>query len=444
MFGLVRPCKHVLCGTLFKDWMAHLCGLCLTLRDQHGQAARLVTNYDGLLVSVLVEAQRPELSPRRKAGPCALRGMRAAEVVETRAAGARLAAAASLLLAAGKTRDHIADGDGLLGGPARGRRPAAAVAGRIADRWDAAGGAAGTAIGFDPAVLRDAVARQPELEAAGGLGLLELTEPTETAVAAVFAHTAVLAGREGNAETLAEAGRLFGRLAHLIDAVEDVERDMRTGAYNPLLATGTTPVQARRHCDDALHGLRLALADVELEDRRLVRALLDREVGRSVGHAFAAYPGGPPPQGPHPQGPYRQGPHPQGPYPQGSYPQGQYPPQGAYGHQQQGHPPGHGRADGGGDWSGGGGWGGGGDGGGGWGGGSGHGGRPQRPGLPIPCFTGSLVCMTCGIYQPRWSKHHGRKCGDRCWCTRHCDGCGDPGCGDCCKCCDGCCCDCNC
>lgn len=82
--------------------MAHLCGLCLTLRAEHGQAARLVTNYDGLLVSVLVEAQAPELSPRRKAGPCALRGMQTAEVVTARAQGARLAAAASLLLAAAR------------------------------------------------------------------------------------------------------------------------------------------------------------------------------------------------------------------------------------------------------------------------------------------------------------------------------------------------------
>ncbi|MER7543978.1 DUF5685 family protein [Actinomadura sp.] len=367
MFGVVRPCRHVLCGSLFKDWMAHLCGLCLTLRAEHGQAARLVTNYDGLLVSVLVEAQAPELSPRRKAGPCALRGMRTAEVVAARAQGARLAAAASLLLAAGKTRDHVADGDG----PYR-RRPVAAAAARMAGRWDAAGERTGAAVGFDPSVLRDAVARQPVLESAPGLGLLDLTEPAETAVAAVFAHTAVLAGKEGNAEALAEAGRFFGRLAHLIDAVEDLADDRASGAYNPLLATGTGLAEARRHADDALHGLRLALADLELERPRLVRALLDREVGRSVDRVFAA-------------------------------------PEDA----QEGGP------------------------------------RPPRPGWPVPCFTGTLVCATCGVFQPEWSEHHGGSCGDRCWCTRNCDG-GCDGCCDCCECCDcdcdccdGCCCDCS-
>ena len=343
--------------------MAHLCGLCLTLRAEHGQAARLVTNYDGLLVSVLVEAQSPELSPRRKAGPCALRGMKTAEVVTARAQGAQLAAAASLLLAAGKTRDHVADGDGPYA-----RRLVAAAAGRMADRWDAAGGRTGAAVGFDPAVLRDAVARQPVLEAAPGLGLLDLTEPTETAVAAVFAHTAVLAGKEANAETLAEAGRFFGRLAHLIDAVEDLAADEEAGAYNPLLATGTTPEEARRHADDALHGLRLALADLELERPRLVQALLDREAGRSVERAFA------------------------GPVDLSKGP------------------------------------------------------RPPRPGLPIPCFTGALVCATCGIFQPEWSEHHGESFCDRCWCSRHADGCDCSGCdcSGCCDCCDCDCCDCDC
>ncbi|SEG58567.1 hypothetical protein SAMN04489712_1071, partial [Thermomonospora echinospora] len=213
MFGVVRPCRHVMCGSLFKEWMAHMCGLCLTLRAEHGQAARLVTNYDGLLVSVLAEAQNPERSPHRKAGPCALRGMRSADVVDARSEGARLAAAVSLLLAAAKTRDHIVDRD-----KAYGRKLVAVGAGHMADRWDAAGARTGSALGFDASVLRKAVERQARLEAVGGLGLLELTEPTETAVAAAFAHTAVLAGKPHNVEALGEAGRFFGRLAHLIDA----------------------------------------------------------------------------------------------------------------------------------------------------------------------------------------------------------------------------------
>lgn len=282
MFGIVRPCRHRLGERLTMQWMAHLCGLCLALREDHGQFARLVTNYDGLLLSVLTEAQAgPTPSHRRTAGPCPLRGMRTASVAHGE--GARLAAAVSLVLASAKVRDHVADGDGPLA-----RRPVAVAARRVAASWDAAGARTGGAVGFDTAVLVDAVDRQTGVEALAGPGtpLTAVTEPTETATAAAFAHTAVLAGRPGNAEPLAEAGRLFGRLAHLLDAVEDRQADAAAGAWNPLTATGTPPAEARRLADDAVHGVRLALREAEFTDARLVHRLLAHELAASVDRAF--------------------------------------------------------------------------------------------------------------------------------------------------------------
>jgi hypothetical protein len=282
MFGVVRPCRHRLRGPLFGQWMAHLCGLCLTLRDLHGQNARLVTNYDGLLVSVLTEAQNPAVTPHRTAGPCALRGFRGADVLDAAGSGARLAATVSLVLAAGKLRDHIEDGDGQYA-----RKMIASGAGLAARRWQQAGERTGAAIGFDTAVLTDAVGRQAELERSAGLTLLDVTEPTETAVGAAFAQTAVLAGRTGNAEALARAGRSFGRIAHLIDAVEDLPGDRASGSYNPLLATGTTLVRAREHCDSALGDLRDSVLGLELAQPVLAESLLVREVSVAVDRVFA-------------------------------------------------------------------------------------------------------------------------------------------------------------
>ena len=263
--------------------MAHLCGLCLALRADHGQFARVVTNYDGLLISVLTEAQAEHAAGgRRTAGPCPLRGMRTASVAQGE--GARLAAAVSLVLASAKVRDHVADGDGLLA-----RRPVAAAARRVATKWGKAGARTGSDVGFDTAVLVDAVERQ-----IGDRGARRpraprystVTEPTETATAAAFAHTAVLAGRPGNAAPLAEAGRLFGRLAHLLDAVEDKEADVASGAWNPLTATGTDLAEARRLADDALRGIRLALREAEFVDGTLAHLLLVHELRRSVDRVF--------------------------------------------------------------------------------------------------------------------------------------------------------------
>ncbi|WP_208607456.1 DUF5685 family protein [Streptomyces curacoi] len=418
MFGIVRPCRHRLGEKLSGEWMAHLCGLCLALRGDHGQLARIVTNYDGLLISVLTEAQAQwDSGSRRTAGPCPLRGMRTASVAQGE--GARLAAAVSLVLASAKVRDHVADGDGLLA-----RKPVALAARRMAAGWDAAGARTGSAVGFDTAILVDAVDRQGGIEALAGPGtpILAVTEPTETATAAAFAHTALLAGRPHNAEPLAEAGRLFGRLAHLLDAVEDQAADAAAGAWNPLTATGTSLAEARRLADDAAHGVRLALREVEFRDAGLAHLLLVHELRRSVDRAFGTVPtcashqpgpyGGPPQQG---QGPYGA---PQNPYASGNPYAGQHPHSG-------GHP-----------YAGGGGAPGGGGGGGGDFGGFGGGPAPQPPkgrrGFWAGCGMFWLLCCTCKLccakeYEGPWSrkKREGccRDCGDGCDCCCPCDGC---------------------
>ncbi|MFE9329772.1 DUF5685 family protein [Streptomyces sp. NPDC006925] len=446
MFGIVRPCRHRLPEGLRAEWTAHLCGLCLALRDGHGQLARIVTNYDGLLVSVLTDAQAGTTASRRRtAGPCPLRGMRTASVA--RGEGARLAASVSLVLASAKIRDHIADGDGVLR-----RRPLAAAARRTAAGWDRAGARTGGALGFDTALLVDAVERQTDVERAAGPGtpLATVTEPTATATAAAFAHTAALAGRPGNAAPLAEAGRLFGQLAHLLDAVEDRAADAAEGAWNPLTATGTTPAEARKVCDEAARGIRRALRGVDFADRRLAHALLAHEVPRAVDRAFGtaacAHSGAPAAvAGPHGDA----GPHPQ---PYGQQPYGQE----LYG-QQPGRPP-YGQAPPtlngpGNPFAGAGAAGGSGDGGGSTGGPGDSGGRGpgrQRPprGFWAGCAAFVGLCCTCQLccaseYEGPWSRKKREgclDCGDCCDCCDCCSNCNCDGCG-----CDGCdCCGCDC
>ncbi|MFJ9375582.1 DUF5685 family protein [Streptomyces sp. NPDC101455] len=394
MFGMVRPCSHRLGESLKAQWMAHLCGLCLALRGDHGQFARIVTNYDGLLLSVLTEAQAGRAGGgwRRTAGPCPLRGMRTASVAQGE--GARLAAAVSLVLASAKVRDHVADGDGLLA-----RRPVALAARRVAGSWGRAGARTGSAVGFDAAVLVDAVERQFGIESLAGPGtpILTVTEPTETATAAAFAHTAILAGRPGNAVPLAEAGRLFGRLAHLLDAVEDKETDAASGAWNPLTATGTPLTEARRLADDALHGIRLALREAEFVDGKLAHLLLAHELGRSADRAFGTQACG------HGAG-----------YGHVSEPQG------AFGPPRTPYLPGDPRHD-----------------------GNPYGGEPPRPdrrGFWAGCAVALGLCCTCKVccadeFEGPWSGRRREGCCSSCDCSC-CDACECCECCECLSCCD--------
>jgi hypothetical protein len=145
---------------------------------------------------------------------------------------------------------HDAGGGGRAGCSRPRRAPAAE---RLAGRWARNATVDGAALGLGTGVLLDAVGRQAAAERSPS-SLLAVTEPTESATAAAFAHTAVLAGRPDNAVPLAEAGRLFGRLAHLLDAVEDLPADLAAGAWNPLAETGTDLATARRLADDATLG----------------------------------------------------------------------------------------------------------------------------------------------------------------------------------------------
>jgi Family of unknown function (DUF5685) len=312
VFGLVTPCRHTLPAPLHRAWQAHLCGLCLGLRDRYGQLARVTTNVDAAMISVLVAAQAPALAATRTAGPCALRGMRRADVVRSDAPAARLAGGVSLLLAGGMLRDHAADGDL--------PRPARPVAVRVGRRWEARGGAGLAAVGLDAAALVGVADRQEHLERggppavvpspigdaratgpAGARTLSALTAPTEAAVAAALAHTATLAGRPGNVGPLAEAGRWIGRVAHLTDALVDQADDDRRGRWNPLTATGAAPGAGIDEVGRALTRVRAVLPRLDLPGRRpgapddaavqadlawrLLAEVLPRSVHRVLGRA---------------------------------------------------------------------------------------------------------------------------------------------------------------
>ncbi len=289
MFGFLRPCRHHLAPDLHARWSEHLCGLCLTLRDEAGQLARSTTHVDALVVSVLAEAQG--VGGRRRAGPCPLRGMRAAPVVI--GDGARLAASTALLLASDAVADHVADGDGPFA-----RRPAARAGTRVATTWSRAGSRTASGVGFDPADLLAVPARQREAETGTGTTLAAATAPTEAAVGSALAHTAVLAGRPENAAPLDEAGRLLGRLAHLLDAVADLDDDAAHGRWNPLAATGTSRAAALTRCREAVAGIRAALRRVTFDPdagtaRKLAHQLLVHEAGRAVERTAAGTgPGG--------------------------------------------------------------------------------------------------------------------------------------------------------
>lgn len=284
MFGILAPCSSRTPADLRPRWMGHYCGLCLELRDDAGHFSRLTANYDALALSVLVEAQQgPDEAEGRTAGPCALRGMRRQRIAA--GDGPRLAAAASLLLASAKLRDHVEDGDGIAARPA-----VAGLAARAAGRYRSKALAIAASIDLSVEPIMDAVDRQQAVEDACGpdTPLPAITAPTERATADLFAHAAVLGGKEENIGPLRSAGGAFGRLAHLMDAAEDFEGDAERGAWNPLAATGTSLGEAASLARGALADVRAAIEAASFTDTTMVRLLFDRYAAHAVAKTFGS------------------------------------------------------------------------------------------------------------------------------------------------------------
>ena len=414
MFGVIQACQHTLDDELLAQWRSHLCGLCLSLRDSRGQLSRALTNTDAVMLSVLVEAQQGTVAARTTAGPCPLRGMRTAQVVPADAVAARLGATASLTLAAAKAGDVRAERDHHLAPSSLRNRAVGAMAGPLR-RGALADSPMASSV--DVLDLLDDLGRQGELEAGINHGdcVLTATAPTARAAGRIFAASADVAGRPENAPALREIGEAFGTLAHLIDAVEDLDADRRTGAFNPIIATGTPLSTVRQECTRLVRRIRSTFGSLTLSDGRLARALLVDGTHNAMHRAFGTkasttcaapaagaaavhlgYPGQQPPGGPAeppPDWPGPAGPDaPQWPGPPGPD-----------------SPP-----------------------------------SPKDP--PRPPFWPSVLPWI-GVYCTGYAccASHQNPCTGR----QHSAGCSgaDGGCCDCCDCCDcgdGCCCDCNC
>lgn len=269
MFGIIRGCRCHLDSEARRSWQAHICGLCLALRDHHGQLSRMTTNFDAAFLSVLCEAQSEKETVCVKHA-CPLRRFRRMDVVAPTNQGAQFAATISQLMAATKIEDHLADGDGwwrLLSG----------MVAHLADQWWQTGTAAAARLGFDSHLIETQIRQQSCVEQQQKRPFAFYSRPTQLATAAAFSHTALIAGQPINLAPLQRLGSAFGRIVVLLDAYQDYAADRAGGHFNALAAScSPTEVQgqAQHLFRDAHRDLRQAVGQLVLPNPLLARALL--------------------------------------------------------------------------------------------------------------------------------------------------------------------------
>ncbi len=282
MFGILTSCS--LSAVEKRAWTAHQCGLCLALKAGCGQPARMAVNTDGMLLSVLAEAQADAPYPRSRRR-CPVLGFRRVCVAAPNHPAMQFAGSVSLLMGAAKITDHLQDDETWM-------RRFPAFFSALARRWERAARIMGDRAGFDTTPVALQARRQAELEKEAGGTFLTYSRPTELAAAAACSYTAVLSGRWENQAGLFDLGRMYGRILYLIDAYRDYAGDVAARRFNPFYGVPRYDIRnrAREIFEKAHETLRRAFGRLALASGGLASALLIDQLGAASRNLFAAGP----------------------------------------------------------------------------------------------------------------------------------------------------------
>lgn len=265
MFGYVLPSGEYMSEAAKEQFQGAYCGLCHTLGQHYGLAGRMILNYDMTFLAMLLSEGQGRLCKKN----CALHPVKGRlcacgeEVFDT-------AAHCSIVLTWWQLQDGIQD-HGFFGGLKY--RFAALFLRRAYDK------ARKFVPDFD-------CKTQEHLRT---LASLEAERcPSIDAVADTFAQLLSGAAMEVEGETrrrvLSQLFYHLGRWIYLIDAADDLEKDFRSGSYNPLLyrfnlQTGTLTEGARQELSSTLDSsVRAMAAAFELWDFGAYNAVIESTV----------------------------------------------------------------------------------------------------------------------------------------------------------------------
>ena len=217
MFGYVRPADGHLTAEDKSRFQAAYCGLCRSLGRRYGLAARMILNYDLAFLAMLLSREPECLTAHCRCPAHPIRGCDALEGQDAFDTAADL----SVILTWWQLKDGVADHGFFRGLPYR----AALLLLRRA--------------------YRKARARRPGFDACTQAHLEELARleaeqcPSIDRAADTFA--ALLAGAsEEEADpvrrrVLRQLLYHLGRWVYLVDAADDLKKDVKSGSYNPLV-----------------------------------------------------------------------------------------------------------------------------------------------------------------------------------------------------------------
>lgn len=264
MFGTLKPHKCTLEKSHEQNHWRFYCGLCKSLGDEYGQAHRALVNFDAVFIGIVADGFLEEGASEGSCR-CPLNPLNIRPTMTRQSPAMKFASSMQLLLSDQWLADRGMDGRAWARASRRWFRPALQKARRnLAE------------LGLSMAQLEGFERAQKRVERLGETTLDQAAEPSARALGYVFRQVAALPGalpqlaHESAQARLNAFGRSLGRVIYFTDALEDLEKDLKKGEFNPCLQ--------RMQSDGSLRASKIKIQDCHdalAEDLKSLRATVD-------------------------------------------------------------------------------------------------------------------------------------------------------------------------
>jgi hypothetical protein len=219
MFGYVEPDKPELKIREFDVFRGYYCGVCKSIGRRYGALPRLSLNYDLAFLAVLLDSAQADMT-QGKLERCIAHPIKKHFVI----AGNRFIDYASdmnIILSYYNLKDKWIDEKKLLGaaGMLAFRRAFKKARKRNAEKCEA---------------IEGFLAELDELEKRNCDSMDEAAEPFASIMRTIFECPHV--EDDGTRKALGWLGYNIGKWIYILDAWDDLEKDIKTGSYNPIAA----------------------------------------------------------------------------------------------------------------------------------------------------------------------------------------------------------------
>ena len=273
MFGYIRPDAGQLRVCEYETYRAVYCGICHALKEHFGTLSTLSLNYDFTFAALLGLALKPGF-PGYESFTCAAHPFHKRQRVKLEEEVLPYVGGCVVSMAHAKIADNIADSGFLKSTVCRLTLPLTARAEKKA----------GGKFPALPALCEQMTAEQDKIEQDPGASLDAAAEPSATALAGMME---ALSEDGMEKRILKRFGYLLGRWIYFIDALDDLEDDLKEGGFNPFIKrfglTAPLPPEKREEVRDYgrellnITGAEMAAAYELLELKRF-KGILDNIV----------------------------------------------------------------------------------------------------------------------------------------------------------------------